>query len=139
MKLKKIFVAVFAVAVAVLFVACDSPEMAVKAYNKALVNRDAETISKVLSFTKERREARKDKDQTDVEFAQDYIDETRGGQKKIEYRKNLEIIGSRIEGEKAIVIACARPDYLEDKPGEYEFITYTCEKENGKWKIVDEK
>lgn len=141
MKLKKILVAAFAAAATVLFVACDSPEKAVATYTEAMIERDAEKLASVLYFDKDRRESKKDKKQSDAEWAHDFLDKGRGGQAKVEARKNIKIIGSMINGTKATVVVGYIPEAWEDMgmPGFMEYGIFTCEKDEGKWKVFEEK
>lgn len=141
MKLKKILVAAFAAAATVLFVACDSPEKAVATYTEAMIERDAEKLASVLYFDKDRRESKKDKKQSDAEWAHDLLDKERGGQGTVEARKNIKIIGSMINGTKATVVVCYIPEFAEDMemPGVMKYGIFTCEKDEGKWKVFEEK
>lgn len=141
MKLKKILIAAFAAAAAVLFVACDSPEKAVATYTEAMIERDAEKLASVLYFDKDRRGSKKNKEQSDAEWAHDFLDKGRGGQAKVEARKNIKIIGSMINGTKATVVVGYISEAWEDMevPGSMGYAVFTCEKDEGKWKVFEEK
>lgn len=135
MKLKKLFIAAFAAAATVLFVACDSPEKAVKEFHQAINDRDAEKLAEVIYFDKDRREEKKNADQSEAEWAHDLIDKVRGNEREVSYRESMEVVACKVNGSKATVVVCYKPDWLDDFPGAVDFKTFTCEKDDGKWKI----
>lgn len=137
MSLNKLFVAAFAVATVFLFSACDSPESAVVTFNQALVERDADSLSTVIYFDKDRRDERNRRKQTDAEWALDYIDKERGDVVQVEKYKTMEVIGSRISGDNAVVLVCYKPQWLENVPGtaKKNIQLFICKKDGDQWKV----